>query len=213
MNSGRRRPEWIDHLAEGIREEWVWLVLGQLAVGLLLVLMGVIGWLPAKGLSGYVGCFLLVYAALILFQHREFDLLGDGLQRRLHKAISSSGVGFYGVACLSRFLQLELHDLIDAVAEFEASRQQLTGIVTEFVIGFSVQSLMNSIQSLIWPVSMFASYGLIKAASILGPLWLLYRFGAWLYPALHEQIEKDEALSADDADEQEPPSPPPPPRH
>lgn len=216
MSTGSRLPDWIQELAEGIREEWLWLVTGQLLVGLALVLMGLVGWLPAKGLAGFVGCFLLVYATLILFQHRQVDLFGDRLQRRLHAAISSSGVGFYGIACVSRFLQLELHDLLEAVAEFEVSRQQVMGMLRDLLIGFSVQSLMNSIQSFIWPVQVFASYGVFKALLVLGPLWLLYRFGAWLYPAMHREIEKDEVPDLDefeDADEAHaPPKPPPPPR-
>lgn len=208
MRIERRIPDWIHALAEGIREEWLWLVAGQALVGLALVSLGLAGWLPAKGLAGFVGCFLLLYATLILFQHRQIDLIGDRLQRRLHAAISSSGVGFYGVACVSRFLQLELHDLLEALAGFEASRQQVMAMARDMLIGFSVQSLMNSIQSFIWPVQVFASYGLLKAVLVLGPLWLLYRFGAWLYPAMHREIENDDALESDefeDADEAPPP--------
>jgi hypothetical protein len=193
LSAQHRAPEWIVRLAAGVREEWPWLVAGQALIGLALVAGGVAGWLPAKGLSGFVGCFLLVHALLILLQQPQAEPFGARFQRRLHAAIASSGLGFYGVLCLSRFVQLELHDLMEAAAEFEFSRSQLGGIVRDWLIGFSVQSLMNSIEAMLWPIRMIAARGWVEAALLLSSLWCLYRFGAWLYPELHRQIEAEQA--------------------
>ena len=209
MSEQKTTPRWIVQLAAGIREEWPWLVAGQLLVGLGLILPAALGWLPAGGLSGFVGCFLLVYAVLILLQQAPDEWFGQRFSGRLHAAIASSGVGFLGVFCLARFLQLELHDLIEAVGEFEFSRSQLGGIVREWLIGFSLQSLMNSISAMLWPYKMFAELGWMRAGLVLGSLWSLYRFGAWLFPELHRQIEAEEA-DEDDAPTASPKPPPPP---
>jgi hypothetical protein len=199
-------PRWIVPLASGIREEWPWLVGGQLLVGLALLLPATLGWLPSEGLSGFVGCFLAVYATLILLQQAPDAWFGRRFRARLHAAIASSGVGFYGVLCLARFLQLELHDLLDAARDFEFGLGQLGGIVRDWLIGFSVQSLMNSIKAMLWPLMIFSEFGWQRAGPLMGSLWLLYRFGGWLFPELHRQIEVDEAEQSP-----APPKPPAPP--
>lgn len=210
-------PPWAARLAAGVREEWAWLVGGLLLVGLALVGLGVTGLLPEKGLSGFVGCFLAVYATLVLLQSPHSAVFGAGLKRRLQQAIISSGVGFYGVVSLSRFLQLELHDVLDALRGFELSRAQVGGMVRDWLIGFSMQSLMNSIEAMLWPFKMLSALGMVKAAVVFVPLWALYRLGGWVFPELAAQIEAEEAALDDDevADTKPRPSaadaPPPPP--
>lgn len=219
MSGNQSTPAWIVRLAEGVREEWPWWVAGQLMIGLVLIGLGVFGVLPEDGLSGFVGCFLLVYAALILLQHPRAARIGAAAQRRLHAAVASSGVGFYGVVCLARFLQLELHDLIEGAADFEATRGQLMSILREWLIGFSMQSLMNSIEAMLWPWKLIAAHGMAQAALVFGPLWAMYRFGAWLYPELHRQIEAESEDADDDGEGADrrpvageaPLAPPPPP--
>lgn len=212
-------PPWAVRMAAGIREEWAWLVGGLLLVGLVLVGLGVFGLLPEKGLSGFVGCFLAVYATLVLLQSPHSALFGAGFKRRLQQAIISSGVGFYGVVSLSRFLQLELHDVLDALREFELSQSQVKGLVRDWLIGFSMQSLMNSIEAMLWPFKMLSALGMLKAAVVFVPLWALYRLGGWVFPELAAQIEaEDDALDEDETAEARPappaadalPPPPPP---
>lgn len=200
---------WIANLAEGIREEWPWLVAGQLVVGSALLLAELTCWLPAGSSGGFVGGFLAVYAVLLLLQQSPARLLGADLRRRLHAAIASSGVGFYGVFCLTRFMQLELHDLLAAAVEFEFSGSQLGGIVREWLIGFSLQSLKNSIAAMLWPLMIFAEYGWLRAGVVLGSLWSVYRFGGFLFPELHRQIEAERAV--EDREPSGPPTPPAPP--
>jgi hypothetical protein len=203
-------PAWVPRLAAGIREEWPYLVGGLLLIGSSLVGLGVLGLLPATGLSGFAGSFLAVYAVLLLLQSPHSGLLGERFKRRVQDAIVSSGVGFYGVVTLSRFLQLELHDVLAALREFELSRAQVQGLLRDWLIGFSMQSLMNSIEAMLWPFKMISAHGMAKAAIVFVPLWALYRLGGWVFPELAAQIE---------AEDGEPPAagdgavgPPPPPR-
>ena len=204
-------PPWVARLAAGVREEWPWLVGGLLLVGLALVGLGVFGVLPEEGLSGFVGCFLVVYAALVLLQSPHSALFGAGFKRRLQGAIISSGVGFYGVLTLSRFLQLELHDLLDALREFELSEQQVKGVVRDWLIGFSVESFKNSLEAMLWPFKMLSALGMVKAALVFVPLWALYRLGGWVFPELSAQIEAEDAALGLDHIADAPATPPAPP--
>ncbi|MCK7594751.1 hypothetical protein [Pseudomarimonas salicorniae] len=200
MSERGATPAWVVALGEGTREEWPLLVAGMLLVGMTLLGLGIAGLLPEEGLAGFVGCFLLVYAALMLLQHPRSQLLGDGVRKRLRSSIAQSGQGFYGLLCLGRFIQLEVHDLLEALGEFELGGQLLRSLLQDWLIGFSMESLMNFVQSVIWPVFMFSSHGMFKAGLVLAALWGLYRFGGWLFPAMQREIEAAEEDEDDDTD-------------
>jgi len=184
-------PALLDGLIEGVREEWHWISLGLAGIGLVLVTLSIIGVVPAKSISGFIGCFLLLYGALIVLSRPFFSSLGRTLQARMHKAIVSSGVGFYGVMTLARFLQLELHDLLADLADFDPAQLQVRGLVMEWLIGFSVQSLMNSIDAFMWPLKLIQAHGLPGAGIVAGAAWGLYALGARVFPDVHSAIEKD----------------------
>jgi hypothetical protein len=193
-------PAWLAELIDGVREEWAWITGALLAVGAVLVLLALFGGLRPSGVSAFVGFFLLVYGLLIALQRPQFAMLGGAFQRRLHAAVVSNGVGFYGAMTLARFLQLETIDIVEDLGTFEPSRSQFIGIGMEWLIGFSVQSMMNSIQAFMWPWKLIADYGLTSAAIVAGSAWVLYSLGARVFPELHSQIEKkDEDAAASGA--------------
>lgn len=186
----------VEGLIEGVREEWHWISLGLAGIGMVLVTLSIVGVVPAKSMSGFIGCFLLLYGTLIVLQRPFFSGLGRPLQRRMHAAIASSGVGFYGVMTLARFLQLELHDVLGELADFELSQLRVRGVVMEWLIGFSVQSLMNSIDAFMWPLRLIQSHGMTGAGIVAGAAWSLYALGARVFPDVHSAID----TKADEAD-------------
>ncbi len=176
-------------IIEGVREEWAWVTIGLMTVGALLVGLATLGWLPPRGLSAFVGSFLLLYATLIVLQRRTFSGISSTLGQRLRAAVISKGVGFYGVMTMARFLQLELHDLIEGLGEFAATRDQVIGIAKDWLIGFSAQSLRNTIDAFLWPVKLMGDYGMFRAGIVAGSAWVLYALGSKVFPDLHAGIE------------------------
>ena len=182
---------WANRLVEGVREEWVWVACGLMAVGTLLVCLAAVGWLPPRGLSAFVGSFLLLYATLIVLQQRTFSGIASSMGRRMRVAIVSKGVGFYGVMTMARFLQLELHDLLEGLGEFAATREQVFGMAKDWLIGFSAQSIKNTVHAFLWPIKLVGDYGMFRAGVVAGSAWMLYALGARVFPDLHAGIEAD----------------------
>lgn len=181
----------LDGLVEGVREEWHWISLGLAGIGLVLVTLSIVGVVPAQSMSGFIGCFLLLYGALIVLQRPFFSGLGRPLQKRMHAAIASSGVGFYGVMTLARFVQLELHDVLAELAGFDPAQLRVSGLVMDWLIGFSVQSLMNSIDAFMWPLKLMSAYGMAGAGIVVAAAWGLYWLGARVFPDVHSAIESE----------------------
>lgn len=184
-------PAWAQPLVDAARGQARAIVVALLAVGALLVAMAQTGVLPREGLAGFVGGFLCLYGALVALEGGAFGGLGPALRARLRRAVVSSGVGFYGLMTLARFLQLELVDLVDAVAGFDASQGQVRALLFELATGFSMQSLMNSIDAFMWPVKLMGTYGMPIAGIVAAACWGLYALGARVFPALHAQIEAE----------------------
>ncbi len=185
-------PAWAQPLVDAARGQAGAIVVALLAVGAVLVALAQAGILPGEGLAGFIGSFLCLYGALVALEGGAFGGLGPALRARLRRAVASSGVGFYGLMTLARFLQLELVDLVDAVAGFDASRGQVRALLFELATGFSMQSLMNSIDAFMWPVKLMGAYGMPVAGIVVGATWALYAMGARVFPNLHAQIEAED---------------------
>jgi len=190
---GVQHSSWTNTLLEGVREEWAWVASGLMGVGAVLVCLATVGVLPARGLSAFVGSFLLIYAVLIVLQRRTFSGIVGTAGQRMRAAIISKGVGFYGVMTMARFLQLELHDLVDGLGEFAVTREQVFGMAKDWLIGFSAQSLRNSIDAFLWPMKLMGDYGMFRAGVMGGSAWVLYALGAKVFPDVHAGIEAAQA--------------------
>ena len=182
---------WANTLIESVREEWAWVAMGLISVGALLVGLATIGWLPPRGLSAFVGSFLVLYATLIVLQRRAFSGIASTLGQRMRAAVISKGVGFYGVMTMARFLQLELHDLVEGLGEFAATREQVFGMAKDWLIGFSAQSIKNTVHAFLWPMKLVGDYGIFRSGIVAGSAWMLYALGARVFPDLHAGIEAD----------------------
>lgn len=174
------------------RRLWAWLCTALIVVGLVMLALSLPEWLEPKGLAVYIGCFLALYGGMVVLQRLPAGWLGRTLRQRLRAAVVSSGVGFYGVMTLARFLQLEVHDLLGLAVEFELSRSLVSHLIRDWLIGFSMQSLMNSIDAMMWPVMLMREYGMPVAAAVVLSTWSLYALGARTFPEVHAELEADE---------------------
>src|SRR5690606_10059746 len=109
-----------------------------------------------------VGAFLVLHAALLLLSaFGELPLARKAL-RGMGTHVVNSGVGFYGLVTLSRFLHLEALDLIEGLeAGLPVTMREL---VKDWVIGFSLDSLMNTIEAFQWPWKLLLPAGWPVAA-------------------------------------------------
>lgn len=172
-----------------IARHWLGLVFGLSLAGGILLAAAWLGPFGRTGLAGFIGCYLLLYATLVTLQSGALDWVGPGIRQRLGKAVVSRGVGFYGCMTLARFLQLELHTLVENVTDFEFTRTQFTGMALEWLTGFSADSLRNSIEAFIWPARLLGNHGFALAATVLAGTWALYAVGSRAFPDLHRDLE------------------------
>lgn len=189
-------PRWAAPLVASTARHWRELVLGLGLAGGALLSLAWLGPLPRTGLAGFLGCYLLLYATLVTLQSGQVDWIGPRLRRRLGKAVISSGVGFYGCMTLARFLQLELHTVVQNLREFEFTRTQFAGMAMEWIKGFSVDSLRNTIESFLWPARLIGTHGIALAGLIAVGAWLLYALGSRAFPALHRALEAKDTPAA-----------------
>ena len=186
--------------AQPVRERWAALCALLIAAGALLVALSLAGWLPRDGLAAFVGGFLALYGGIVGLQRAPASWISRSLQRRLRTTLVSSGVGFYGVMTLARFLQLELHDLIGSLGSLELTRGLVRSLLQDWLIGFSAQSLRNSIEAFMWPLLLIKQYEIAVAAAAIGATWAVYALGARIFPEVHAVIESERDDEDDDAD-------------
>jgi hypothetical protein len=172
-----------------LQRHWARVCAVLIGVGATLVLLALTGWLARDGLAAFVGGFLALYGSLVALQRRPPPWIGAALQSKLRATVVSSGVGFYGVMTLARLLQLELHELITSLGSLELGRGLLRQLLQQWLIGFSVESLRNTIEAFLWPVRLIRQHGMPLAAATVAATWGLYAVGARAFPDLHGAIE------------------------
>lgn len=139
-------------------------------------------------------------------------LLGSGagagwIHRQIRHArqqgLGGSWGGYYGVAALSIFLHAEAIDLIDDLGGLDLGNIDLRRTLIPFLIGFSVDTLMNAIWASIWPVLLYTrSGGLTHLAAFAGLAWLLFTAGSYVFPQ-HMFAADFGDEDADDSDEED----------
>jgi len=195
----RPLPAWTDPAIALARSRWAALCGVLLGLGLLLMLCSLLSWLQPRGLAAYVGCFLALYGAVVALQRMPPHWLGAWSRRRLRQTLVRSGLGFYGLMTVARFLQLEAHALVDSLGSLESARSLIGSLAFEWLIGFSMESLKNSIEAFMWPVWMMQRQGMALGGAVVVSLWSLYALGARVFPDVHAELESGEDPTAADA--------------
>lgn len=197
----RPLPDWAAPLAATARTHWHVLCALLIGGGAAIVLASLAGWVEEAGFVAHLGVFVALYGAIVALQHLPPNWGGASLQRSLRGTLVRNGVGFYGVMTLARFLQLELHDLLDDVVTFEPSRAAVMSVLKDWLIGFSADSLRNSIEAFMWPVRLMGAHGKVAAAAGVLAAWSLYTFGSRVFPEAHAALAERKGKRAADGEQ------------
>ena len=100
---------------------------------------------------------------------------------RMELLWDNEAVSFYGIGTLATFIQLEARTLLGDFREAGGLIDFLSGEIGEYAIGFSMRSLMNSVEAAMWPVSIFTTY------TVYGAVVLALTFGLW--DRVHDRVD------------------------
>ncbi|MCG6116593.1 MAG: hypothetical protein MEQ07_00090 [Aquimonas sp.] len=118
--------------------------------------------------------------------------LGNALDRVLSQRLQQSGAGLYGVLALAIFLRLEANSFAEAWANTNM-QNLLRSLLQEWLVGFSLDSLMNSIQALVWPGTLISKHGWQSAAVFVLACAAVFELGKRLLPEAHGRMEHEAA--------------------
>jgi len=96
------------------------------------------------------------------------------------------GGGLYAVGYAATFAYLEVTTILSELAESDSIADFFTGQLIEFVLRFAIDSIVNLVKALIWPVYMLdlaPPYGAIGLglAFVLFPMLLKKPIERWLF--------------------------------
>jgi hypothetical protein len=110
----------------------------------------------------------------------------------LDRHLSQWGAGVYGLIALSFFLRLELISLIERLRETREGAEWVQGMLREWLIGFSVESLKNAISAAIWPARIIAAHGVHSFLLFFAAASAEFELGRRVMPEQQARLKKDE---------------------
>lgn len=131
----------------------------------------------------YVGCAAISLLPAPLGKHVD-GILDHHLQRW--------GSGLYGVVALSVFLRLEIPSFFEALREWPSSDSMWRSLLSDWLIGFSVESLRNAISAATWPLAVITKHGWQDFIGFSAAASAVFGLGSRLLPGEHARIEKPE---------------------
>lgn len=164
--------------------------LAALAVGLLLAPR----WLPElplldHPLLSWWCAFVLTYVGAASISLLPAPL-GKAVDSALDRHLSQWGAGVYGLIALSVFLPLELRSLVASLREFDGGGDWLRGLLRDWLIGFSAESLRNLITAAIWPARAIQEAGAWGFLGFLGACSAVFELGRRLMPESQARLEE-----------------------
>lgn len=99
---------------------------------------------------------------------------GGLLKRSLRTMWHARGGGFYACGFVVTFVWLEVQTIAREIAGADGVVSFLSEQLLEFILRFSLQSLLNTVYALIWPALMLERYELTGVA-LLVIAWLLFQ--------------------------------------
>lgn len=158
------------------------LLLAYLAAGMVLVLV-------AAALDGggalaawQLGLFLCCHAVIVAASWLPPQLSTRRLDAWLDRWVKDVGGGFYGLMALSSFVGMELSSLFDDLVGFELSPGSIATALVPWLLGFSLDSLINSLKAIVWPVFLLEDLSVAGALLTVGVAWALFAVGARVFP-------------------------------
>lgn len=104
------------------------------------------------------------------------------IARRVADAWDTSLGSFYGVMTFVRFVQLEVGALVGEYSSAGGFGDFLRGEFWEVLIGFSIQSIRNSISAALWPVGWITAYGILGIVGMV--------VGAKVWDLFHDAVDR-----------------------
>lgn len=139
----------------------------------------VIGYLSGDLMLTFMATFLAVYSAFMIVSVTDVPFLGPRVEAFIEEWVREEGkFSFYGLMAATYFVKWEVELLIQEIRTFELTTDNLIGTLITRVLGFSLETLMNALSTLIWPVHAFTEYTLIPAIIVVAICWGLVRLGA-----------------------------------
>ena len=171
--------------------------------------IGVAGWVvgyrSADLMLTFMATFLAVYAAFMIVSVREIPFLSKRVEAFIEEWIREEGkFSFYGLMAATYFVKWEVHLLIRDLRTFQLDTDNVIGAFLQWGLGFSVQSIMNALSTLIWPAHAVTEYALIPAIVLVAICWGLVRLGSRAFFTPEWMLEAEggeasgEAEGADD---------------
>lgn len=100
---------------------------------------------------------------------------------KLESLWDSAGAGFYGVVAAATFVRLEAVTLAEEWTEAGSARAFFESELFETLIGFSMDSLFNSIEAGIWFVG-WLDLPTVEALGLGAACFAAYGLGRWAWP-------------------------------
>jgi hypothetical protein len=117
--------------------------------------------------------------------------LGRPIDRMLDSQLSQWGAGVYGLVGLSVFLRLEAQSFIESLQEMGEASEWAQGLLRDWLIGFSVESMNNMLAAMLWPMRVMQQAGVWGFLGFLGACSAVFELGRRLMPEQQARLEED----------------------
>lgn len=140
--------------------------------------------------------------ATLVNEPRAFPAQAGGLLKRSFRTMwAARGGGFYASGFVVTFVWLEFRTLLGEIVASDGIGSFFSEQLLEFLLRFSLQSLGNTLQALIWPVLVVARWEAWGVAALLAGALLFGRLlkaplTDWLFDG---EPPEDEGSAPDDA--------------
>lgn len=173
-------PPALDPLPSALQRS---LLTGLFAGGILVFVVGLLLEARYATLVERVGVFCAVYAILVAASWLPPSVLSKRVDDALEKWVRGSATGYYGMMAFATFTHLEIQSVFDSIAEFELSMSSLIQAPMKWIIGVSVDSIMNFVWGFAWPGNLFQSRAsAIGPALVVAITWGVFALGSKVLP-------------------------------
>ena len=157
-------------------------------VGLLLALVGFAQ--EAFGAVLLVGLFLCCHALIVAASWLPHGVLSARLDAFLDKWVSDIGGGFYGLMALAMFIGLEIDGFWSDLWDFDFSAGAIGTALLPWLLGFSIDSILNGVKAAAWPGFIVSQVGTGGALATVAVAWGLFVAGSKVFPQPRFLTEK-----------------------
>lgn len=121
-----------------------------------------------------------------------YDSHHQGNGNFLFRKWMAFGAGFYGLMALFTYAVIEYQEIVDFFSNFTSIQDFINRIGIGMLIGFIIESIINFLLALVWPLTWVIELSFPRAVIYLVEAYIGYRVGrSWAFSALQKTPEKD----------------------